>query len=169
MARQRFIWPSIWTDPTLGRLKPIELLLYIGCFSNADDDGRLLGDAAYLRSRIFPYQDLTLRRVKSIRDSVCDVSGSLHLYEVGGVEYLYLSNWSEYQKPKYPTASKLPPPPPDGLPQDSGNGSGKPSPSLPPRVGLGWEGSKKSVVDLGDEEQRPDFNIPHLRPAVGET
>jgi len=116
MARQRFIHPEIWTDPSVGSLRPIERLFFIGCFSNADDEGRLLANPAYLRSTIFPYDDLTLDEVKTIRDNVVKTCKNVVLYEVNGVEYIAFLKWKEYQKPKYPKPSKLPPPPADPIP-----------------------------------------------------
>ncbi|WP_422444320.1 hypothetical protein [Thermoanaerobacterium sp. DL9XJH110] len=111
MARQRFIHPDIWTDPSFGQLTPQERLLFIGCFSNADDEGRLLGNPAYLRATIFPYDDLSLDEVKAMRDHIVAICKNLVLYEVDGLEYLAFLKWNKYQKPKYPKPSKLPPPP----------------------------------------------------------
>lgn len=111
MARQRFIHPEIWTDPSLGSLKPIERLFFIGCFSNADDEGRLLGNPAYLRSTIFPYDNFSLEEIKIIRDNVVRACRSVVLYEVNNIEYIAFLKWKEYQKPKYPKPSRIPPPP----------------------------------------------------------
>ncbi|MHB1420741.1 MAG: DnaD domain-containing protein [Bacillota bacterium] len=141
MARQRFIHPDIWSDPTLGQLKPVERLFFIGCFSSADDEGRLLGNPAYLRSTIFPYDDLTIEQVKEIREHVVLVCKNLMLYHVDGVEYLAFHKWSEYQKPKYPKKSKLPVPTPENIretfPQNSGNDGESVDKGLLPRLGLG--------------------------------
>ncbi len=111
MPRQRFIWPDIWTDPVIGRLPPINQLFFIGCFSNADDEGRLLADPAYLKSIIFPYQGFTPDDTRSIRDQTLKSCHNLVLYTVNGVEYLAFRKWTAYQKPKYPKPSKLPVPP----------------------------------------------------------
>lgn len=112
MPRQRFIHPDLWTDPALGKLAPMERLLFIGCFSNADDEGRLLGSPAYLRATIFPYDDLSLEEVRNMRDRMVEACKNVVLYQVDGLEYLAFLKWNKYQKPKYPKPSKLPPPPP---------------------------------------------------------
>jgi hypothetical protein len=163
VARQRFIHPEIWKDPVYGKLQPIEQLLFIGLFSIADDEGRLLADAAYLRSEIFPFKDYTNKKVQSIRDAVVQAMVNVHLYRANGYDYIALLKWAEYQKPKYPKPSKLPPP----FLEDS--------PKLPPRLpeasptdspldragqGLGWEGQGRD-----DESQEPatastDFKSP---------
>ena len=120
MARQRFIHPNLWDDKKIAKLNPVERLFFIGCFSNADDEGRMLGDPAYLRSIIFKYDDLTVEQVRAIRDKVLEVNKNLVLYQVDNEEYLAFLKWKDYQKPKYPTPSKIPPIPETFL-QPSGN------------------------------------------------
>ena len=136
MARQRFIHPSIWDDKKIAKLSFVERLFFIGCFSNADDEGRLIGDPAYLRSIIFKYDDLSLDEVKQIRDNVVLICKNLVLYVVDDEEYLTFSKWKDYQKPKYPTPSKIPPFP-GRFPEDSRNDSRKIDGATPQRVGLG--------------------------------
>lgn len=171
MARQRFIWPTIWKDPVFGRLQPLEQILFIGMFSIADDEGRLLADPAYLRAEVFPYKDYTHKKVLGIRDSVVAKCNSVHLYPVNAVEYIVLLNWHDFQKPKYPKPSKIPPP----FPQDSPNASPvlKPVGETPdPWVGLGREGLGRVGLDrdgkgCGDDPavaeesgNSADFRIP---------
>lgn len=146
MARQRFIWPTIWDDPDLGRLSSDARLLYIGCFSLADDDGRILGDPVFLRTQIFRYRTMSDARVTSLRDEVAGACKSFLVYTKDGADYIAFANWNEFQKPKYPRPSKLPPPPGKRksarLSQKaSGNGSGslpEGSSAIPPRDGLGF-------------------------------
>jgi|GEM_PF-3373254 len=175
MARQRFIHPEIWEDPEIGKMQPTERLFFIGCFSNADDEGRLLGNPAFLRSAIFKYDDFSADQVREMRDRVIDACKNLVLYVIDDVEYLAFLKWSAYQKPKYPKQSKLPPPPAAGpeLPPaagppinkaETGEGfppnSGKPSPpmekELPP--GLGREGTGKDGG--GTDESTPPVPSP---------
>lgn len=111
MARQRFIWPAIWDDPDLASLAEGAHLLYIGCFSVADDDGRLDGNPVHLRASVFPYRATTHRTVKRWRDEIAATCSNFHIYDVAGREYIQFLNWPEFQKPKYPSPSKLPPPP----------------------------------------------------------
>lgn len=111
MARQRFIHPEIWDDPDLGRVSPLAFVLYIGCFSNADDDGRLLGDPAYLKSQIFRYRNVSLDQVLEARTELTKACRSYVVYTIQEVDYIVFHNWAEYQKPRFPKPSKLPPPP----------------------------------------------------------
>lgn len=148
MARQRFIWPDLWTDPTIGRLEPLERLLFIGLFSNADDDGRILGDPAILRSTIFPYDDLTNTQVREIRDSLVQKTPSITLYKVAECEYIALRKWGDYQRPKYPKPSKLPAPP--GRKPSSQAGSGSPKDG-----GNMGENSSSDGEELGNHSPKP--------------
>ena len=110
MARQRFIHPSLWTDRDFGRLTPDAQLLFIGLFSNADDQGRISAEPGYLKVIIFPYRgDLSSEQVTIIRDEVASVLPTVRLYQVDGNEYISLTRWKRHQKPRYPRPSRIPP------------------------------------------------------------
>jgi len=110
MTRKRFIDPNFWTDIAISKLTPIERLLFIGCFSNADDEGRLPGNPAYLRSAIFPYDDISLDEIREMRDRIVHTCKNLVLFEVDENEFLAFTKWSRYQSPRYPKPSQFPAP-----------------------------------------------------------
>lgn len=169
MPRQRFIWPDLWSDPGFATLEPIGQVLYIGCFSNADDDGRLHGDAAYLKSTVFPRARHSIPKVLKTRDCMLRAMPKLRLYIVERVEYLVFVNWSEWQHPKYPKPSRLPEPFPESLeeaiPQIWGNVSGNDS-------SVGWVGLGRDEKPLAVNRsldvaaQHGDFKTPNLRGAA---
>ena len=72
----------------------IEQLLFVGFFSIADDEGRLLADPDYLKSEIFPYMKTTSAKIKRSRDRVVETMGSVHLYEALQNEYIALLKWA---------------------------------------------------------------------------
>lgn len=109
MARKRMIDPSIWADQDFGTMTAEEQILFIGMVSNADDEGRLPGNALYLTSTILPYKGLTSAQATKLRDTVVQKMGSLVLYEVGGKEYLQFLKWKTYQSINKPTGSNYPP------------------------------------------------------------
>ena len=111
MPRRRMIDPDFWNDSRVKRLSPTERLLFIGMVSYADDDGRLLADPAFLRSKIFPYDDFSLDDITSMRDHIVATNPNVQLYQHEGEEYLYFRKWPRYQKPAHPQPSKLPQPP----------------------------------------------------------
>lgn len=108
-ARQRFIWPDIWEDPRFGRLDNRDQVLFVALFSMADDDGRIIADAANLRSAAFKYQDVTLAEVEAARARVIAAMKHVCFYQVDGIEYIHLTSWPKRQKPRYPQPSLLPP------------------------------------------------------------
>lgn len=144
VARQRFIHPGIWCDPSFGALSDMSQLTFIGLFSNADDDGRILAGAAYIKSVVWPHRDMSLAKVKNARDEMLKALPRVMLYEVANVEYITFLKWSDYQKPKYPSPSKLPAPPEKDsgtVPERVEESSVTPPPPVPPRaradLGLG--------------------------------
>lgn len=186
MARQRFIHPEIWKDPVFGRLTHTEQVMFVGLFSLADDEGRILADPAFLKSEVFPYKDYTNKKVEGIRDAVVDKVPSVHLYQAKGSDLIALLKWGEYQKPKYAKPSKLPAPAiPEALEKPSPNvppKMGKRSPKASPesdsdvsgadlRVGLGRDGLGRAVRsasetgEAGADERPSVFQIPTLREA----
>ena len=90
--------PTIWEDENFGKLSPRAQILFIGLFSNADDEGRIRGNALYLRSTVFMYADLSLGEVTKIRDEVLATMRHVKLYTFDDKEFLYFDNWNKYQK-----------------------------------------------------------------------
>jgi len=112
MPRRRMITPDLWTDSKLAKASRDERLLFIGLFSNADDEGRIMANPAYLKSIIFPYDsDITPDRIKEMRDHLAQVNPNILLYQNSGEEFIQLKQWPCHQKPRYPKPSRLPPPP----------------------------------------------------------
>lgn len=99
----RNITGNIFADEFFGTLKPIHRLLWLGLLINlADDQGRMIDNAALMRSLLFPYDALV---------SVKDVDKGLALFEAhhkiirygvgtnGSSKHLIqISNWWKYQK-----------------------------------------------------------------------
>lgn len=108
--------PTIWADEDFGRLSYEEMILFIGMISNADDKGRLPGNALYLASTILPYKGLTTKQATVIRDNVVSIMSSVILYTIDGKEYIQLKNWLSYQSINKAHDSKYPP-----LPEDYGS------------------------------------------------
>jgi len=111
MPRRRMIDPTFWIDPDVRKLSLEERLLFIGCISMADDEGRLLGSPEYLKAQIFPYDPkISVGKVKRWRDNIAKNLKNFLLYDNSGVEYVAFIKWSYHQKPSHPKSSKLPPP-----------------------------------------------------------
>ena len=111
MARKRMIDPSIWQDEGMASLTPRRQLLYIGLFSNADDEGRMNGSPVALRL-ILPtlYSGVDLCDVESDLAAVLTAMDKLIAYEVDGKRYLAFTNYQSWQTINRPQKSKLPAP-----------------------------------------------------------
>ena len=111
MARKRMLDPSIWDDEHVGMLSPNAFRLFICCISNADDDGKLLGSARYLRALAFRFSDdVSVEATAGWLDEIASKMRSFQRYTVAGREYIRFLKWHEYQVINKPTASKLPDP-----------------------------------------------------------
>jgi hypothetical protein len=111
MPKPRTIDTSFFDDPDIACLSRDERLLLIGMISTcADDEGRLMADAGYLRKRVFGYDDdVSKVDVQCWRDTIVSKCRNVRMYTVEGQSYIWLVNWTEYQPMRYVIASKLPP------------------------------------------------------------
>lgn len=120
MARKRMIHPSIWTDEGMADLSWRQQLLYIGLFSNADDDGRMKYSAAGVRLMLPTiYQGAPLEDIEHDLGCVLAAMTKTVRYEVEGRSYLAFLNYRSWQIIQRPTASVLPPPPCAPLAEDA--------------------------------------------------
>lgn len=121
--RIRTIKPEFWGSPDVAQLDFFERLLFIGLWSMADDEGRLLADMNWIRSQLFPLDDHVGE--DSVRthgglseDSVSLHGGLIHLSNMGlitlyqvdnGRTYCQVTNFTTHQRINRPTESKIPP------------------------------------------------------------
>lgn len=108
MARKRMVDPNIWDSEDFGRLSLLAMVLFMGLFSNADDEGRGRSNPTYLKSLILPYkEDL---RSADIEKALLEISTNMSVvfYSCNGNSYYWLYNWNKFQKIDRPTPSKLP-------------------------------------------------------------
>jgi len=157
MARRRWIDPSFWDDLKIGRLRPIERLFFIGCFSNADDEGRLLGNPAYLRATIFKYDDMTIEEITEIRDNAVGMNDNLVLYSVDDEDYLAFRKWRKHQKPNYPKESQLPMPP--FIDEEQSRSEGEPKSGRSRTDDMGRVGLGRVGLGSGRESPQPFSQI----------
>ena len=108
MARKRMIDPSIWQSEDFSKLSYFSRLVFIGLFSNADDEGRGRANPAFLKSAIFPYDDGL--RVADIEKSLNEIAAymSTTFYTHDEKEYYIFDHWADWQKIDRATQSKIP-------------------------------------------------------------
>lgn len=120
MARKRQIDPGIWVSEQFTNLQdPWARLLFVGMFSNADDEGRLKASPAYLKMLIFPGEAFEPEKVQEWRQQIAE-QGLIHVYTNGSdpTEYLCLPTWKQHQYISRRVPSHLPSPP-EQLPHTS--------------------------------------------------
>ena len=95
MARARNIKPGFFTNDELVEL-PFEVrLLFIGLWTVADRDGRLLDRPKKIRMDIFPGDDVDIEK------ALCSLSASgfIDRYIEGGTACIQIINWDKHQNP----------------------------------------------------------------------
>jgi len=93
----------------MSRLTRDQRLLFIGLFSNADDQGRIKGHPLFLRSAIFPYDNIPEDQIKADLAAIESI-GSVHVYEIDGMPYIQIAGWWKYQSPQWAYPSPIQPP-----------------------------------------------------------
>jgi hypothetical protein len=106
--RIRTIKPQFWEDEQMASWPPMTRLAYIALWNEADDEGRLRANTAYLASRLFPYErgldlDAVLRPIVDC--------GKLVVYRASGQTFGFLPRFLDHQVINRPSRSKLPEPP----------------------------------------------------------
>lgn len=107
MARKRMISPEIWDSENFSKLSILARLIFIGMFSNADDEGRGKAKAAFLKSKLFPYDEsMRVADVESALDEVAE-NMSVTMYSHDGNEYYSFDNWKKWQRVDKPSPSNI--------------------------------------------------------------
>lgn len=101
--------PNIWTSEDVSKLDMIERLLLIGMFSNADDFGKGRANPIYLRSTIFPYDDIPVEVIQKGLDKISKMI-NIVFYEVDGSKYYKFTHWDTWQTVQKPQESRIPDP-----------------------------------------------------------
>lgn len=88
---------TIWDSAQVAKLSHDARLLYIGLITLGDDDGRLKGSPALIRSQIFPYDDGV--KVADVERWLKEIEGQKLVagYCIDGECYFYHPKWEEYQ------------------------------------------------------------------------
>lgn len=106
---RRMIDSGMWSNENFAALPAMARLLQVGVINHADDQGRIKAHPAYLRSQIFPYDDVTIDDVQKWLKMITQ-NGTAIVYEVDGKDYLQLAKWWDYQSLQYASPSEYPAP-----------------------------------------------------------
>lgn len=108
MARRRMLDPTLWDDPDLAQLTPVERLLFIGLVSLADDYGHVSGNAPLLRKLIFGYDDFTVAQVLEMRNNIISACRNVELYQSQGQDFIWLKTWERHQDLRFRAKGQCP-------------------------------------------------------------
>lgn len=103
MARIRMIKPEFFDDPDAAGLTPLARLFFIGLWTQADREGRLVDDPRRLAARLFPYEKIDaealvveLHAKDMVRRYIAVERNGSDVKERG---YIWVRNFSKHQRP----------------------------------------------------------------------
>lgn len=99
--------PSMWINEDFGTLSMLGKLIFIGLFSNADDEGKGKASPAYIKAVLFPYNDDL--RIADVEKTLLEISSKMSVifYSCDGNMYYTLTSWNTFQKIDKPSESKI--------------------------------------------------------------
>lgn len=109
MPRNRQIKADFWGDEKVGGLTRDARLMLIGMWNFADDEGLIRWNPLYLRSSIFPYDDIKTDKIKTMQVELNDAKFVMP-YKKDNQFYAWIINFKKHQKINRPQESRLPPP-----------------------------------------------------------
>lgn len=120
MPRIRTIKPEFFDDEKLSQVSRDARLLFIGLLIHSDDYGVVKGNPRWLKSKIFPYDDLPLH---TFEEWLADLKGLGIVMPFTAKEerYLFIRNFTKHQVIDRPSKARNPEPPEEFLPQPKTN------------------------------------------------
>lgn len=111
MANKRMVSGQTFEDEFFTVLPLFDRLLWLGQITAcADDQGRFQDNAALIRSRVFPMDDIQLEDISNALNRFAD-SGKITRYVANGKKLIQIVNWWKHQQPNWAMKSVYPPPP----------------------------------------------------------
>ncbi len=96
MARIRMIKPEFFDDPDIADVSPLARLFFIGLWTEADREGRVVDDSRRLKARIFPYE------AADVEALAVELHGKdlIRRYSDGqGKRFLWIRTFTKHQRP----------------------------------------------------------------------
>jgi hypothetical protein len=110
MSKKRIVDSRIRQSQTFHSLTYRQRDLWQGMIAVADDQGRLPGTPALVRSAVWPNDDITLKEVADDLEAL-EQLGNVLIYSTNSGTFCQLVNWWKYQVPQWAGPSDYPAPP----------------------------------------------------------
>lgn len=105
----RLVSQNINVSNSISKLTPLEEVVFIHLIVSVDDYGRFYGNPDILKGMLFPIREgITSEKIKSALNAL-ESQGMIRRYRSNETEYLELTSWLNFQKPRA-KASKFPDP-----------------------------------------------------------
>jgi len=159
MPRIRYLKPEFFLDEDLSFITVEARLTFGALWCHADREGRLEDRPAYLKTQIWPYQDVDMNALLTelARPKTTDPEETFILrYSINKKKYIQIVNFLEHQKPHHTERkSVIPPPLTVNLPLIDG----EPREGIGMGTGIGM-GKKKKIYGegMGSEEGKGKLN-----------
>ena len=114
MPRTRTIKPEFLDDEKLGSVSRDARLTFIGLLINSDDYGVVKGNPIWLKSKIFPYDDISLEFFLGWLKELEKITVILP-FSKNGERFYYIRNFKKHQTINRPSQQRNPAPPEDIL------------------------------------------------------
>jgi hypothetical protein len=171
MARKRMIDPSIWRCEQFFSLTYRQRVLYIGLFSNADDEGRQKASLKLVRRDIFGLDEISLSEVEADLSAIAK-TGLIKWWisKTDGQPYILHPNWDDYQKVDNPQPSRCPVYQGEPLVGVDSNPSETDPGSIPDRSGIDQESipDQSALIEKNRIEDRSSSDFLPPPPAEGD-
>lgn len=97
MARYRTIKPKFWDDEKLAEISREARLTFIGLWTFADDNGVIISENVWLKSKIYPHEDIKLKKFASWMHEMAQKVLIIPVV-FNKKHYFYLPNFQKHQK-----------------------------------------------------------------------
>ena len=106
MARIRTIKPKFWDDSKIGKISRDSRLLYIGLWTFSDDVGVVIGDTIWLKSKIFPYDQIQVQQFEKWLSELA-TNGFICQFSYNNENFIYLPKFARHQVINRPNVDDL--------------------------------------------------------------
>jgi hypothetical protein len=110
MPRSRMVKPEFWDDEKLATISRDARLTFVGMWTHSDDYGVVKGHPAWLKNKIYPYEEIRQldfqKWLNELEKLVCILP-----FDSEGEKYYYIRAFTKHQVINRPSAQRNPEPP----------------------------------------------------------